>query len=125
MTATIVSHLHLEIRNPIPTLVDSADVAVCTGDLAPVVETGAVFGLAKEWAAAERILYVPGHHEYYRAEIAAARGTLARRCRHLVIMLLDRGAVTIGGMRLLAAPLWTDFELEGVVDWTRAHEAIG
>lgn len=124
MKIQVVSDLHLEFHNPIPSLVDGVDVAVCAGDLAPV-ETGAVFYLAKEWAGAKHILYVAGNHEYYGAEIDAARKMLARHCRHNRITLLDPGSITIDGVHFIGATLWTDFELEGVVDWTRARRAVG
>ena len=124
MKVQVVSDLHLEFHNPIPPLVDAVDVAVCAGDLAPI-ETGAVFYLAKEWAGTNHILYVPGNHEYYGTEIDTARKTLERQCRHLGITLLDPGAITIEGVRFIGATLWTDFELEGLVDWTRAHSAVG
>lgn len=75
MKIQFVSDLHLDFHNPVPPLADEVDVAVCAGDLAPV-ETGAVFYLAKEWAKARHILYVPGNHEYCGADIDAARATL-------------------------------------------------
>ena len=111
MKIQVVSDLHLEFHNPIPPLVEGVDVVVCAGDLAPV-QTGAVFYLAKEWARAKHILYVPGNHEYYGTDIDPAREMLAKHCRHNRITLLDPGTNTIDGVHFIGATLWTDFKID-------------
>lgn len=95
MKIQVVSDLHLEFHNPIPPLVEGVDVAVCAGDVGPV-ETGAVFYLAREWAEAKQMLYVPGNHEYYGTDIDTAREMLAKQCEKLGIKLLDPSAVNTG-----------------------------
>ena len=48
--------------------------------------------IARHWAGAARILYVPGNHEYYGSEIDVARRELARQC-------LQHGAIRHDGGR--------------------------
>ena len=124
MKIQVVSDLHLEFHNPIPPLVDGVDVIVCAGDLAPV-QTGAVWYVAKEWAEARHILYVPGNHEYYGTDIDNARRMLAKHCRHHKITLLDPGSVTIDGVHFIGATLWTDFKLDPQITLGRALSIVG
>ena len=79
MRIQVVSDLHLERRNPLPPLAEGADVIVCAGDLAPVGH-GAVRDAAEVWAGAQHILYGPGNHEFYRADIDQGRRAITREC---------------------------------------------
>ena len=74
---------------------------------------------------ADRILYVPGNHEYYGNDIEVARGELARQCLEHGVTLLDRGAITIDDVRFIGATVWTDLRLEGVVGEPWAHREVG
>ena len=102
MRVQILSDLHIEFDgNRIPPLAPDAELIILAGDLAPV-HTRRVGDIAKRWAGADRILYVPGNHEYYGSEIDIARRELARQCIQHGVTLLDPGAVTVS--RPLSAP---------------------
>ena len=89
------------------------------------MRTGRVGEAARRWAGAERILYVPGNHEFYGSEIDLARRALAHQCRRHQVTLLDPGAVTIDDIRFIGATLWTGLRLEGGAAEARAHLAVG
>ena len=122
MRIQVVSDLHLEFHNPLPPLAEGADVIVCAGDLAPI-GTGAVRYAAECWAAAKHILYVPGNHEYYGADIDVGRRRLAEQCDALGVTLLDPDAIEIDDVRFIGATLWTDFLLDGIPGEPAAHRA--
>ena len=125
MRIQTLSDLHLEFPgNAIPPLAPDAEVIICAGDLAPV-HTRRIGDIARRWAGADRIIYVPGNHEYYGAEIDVARRELARQCLEHGVILLDPGAVTVGHVRFIGATLWTDFLLEGVAGEAWAHLEVG
>ena len=112
MRIQILSDLHVECDgNTTPPLAAGAELVILAGDLAPV-HTRRVVDIAKRWAGADRILYVPGNHEYYGSDIEAGRRELARQCVEHGVTLLDRSAVTIDNVRFIGATLWTDFRLE-------------
>ena len=89
------------------------------------MHTRRVGDIARRWAGAGRILYVPGNHEFYGSEIDIARRELARQCLQHGVTLLDPGAVTVDGIRFIGATLWTDFLLEGVTGEVWAHLEVG
>jgi len=125
MRIQILSDLHLEFPgNTLPPLATGAEVVICAGDLAPV-HTGRVADIARRWAGADRILYVPGNHEYYGSEIDVARRELAQQCLQHDVKLLDPGAITVDGIRFIGATLWTDFLLKGVAGEAWAHLEVG
>ena len=125
MRVQILSDLHIEFPgNTIPALAPDAELIILAGDLAPV-HTRRVGDIARRWAGADRILYVPGNHEFYGSEIDGARRELARQCLQHGVTLLDPGAVTAHGTRFIGATLWTDFLLEGVAGEAWAHLEVG
>ena len=109
MRLHVLSDLHIEVSDFDPPDT-GADVVVLAGDIHNGTQ-----GL--EWAAArfpgQRVLYVPGNHEYYDGELRGGMKTLAARARELGIELLDNTATEIDGVRFLGATLWTDFCLDG------------
>ena len=125
MRIQILSDLHVEFPgNVIPPLAPDAEVIICAGDLAPV-HTHRIGDIARRWAGADKILYVPGNHEYYGSEIDVARRELAGQCLQHGVTLLDAGAITINDVRFIGATLWTDFLLEGVAGEAWAHLEVG
>ena len=121
----ILSDLHVEFDgNTIPALAAGSELVILAGDLAPV-HTHRVGDIARRWAGAEHILYVPGNHEYYGCDIEAGRRELARQCVEHGITLLDRSAVTIENVRFIGATLWTDFRLGGIAGEPWAHHEVG
>ena len=124
MRIQILSDLHLEFPgNSLPPLAPDAELIVLAGDLAPV-RAGRVGEAARRWAGAERILYVPGNHEFYGSDIDTAQAALADQCLRHQVTLLDPGAVTIDDIRFIGATLWTDFRLEGAAAEARAHRTV-
>ena len=97
MRIQILSDLHVEFEgNLIPPLAPDAELIVLAGDLAPV-HTRRVGDIAKRWAGADRILYVPGNHEFYGSDIEVARRELARQC-------LEHGVTGATGVVRTARP---------------------
>ena len=124
MRLQILSDLHIEHGTAIPPLAPDVDVMVMAGDFAPASmrRTGEA---AAAWRRAKHILYVPGNHEYYGANIATAQQMLALDCEKHGLTLLDPGAVTLSGVRFIGATLWTDFRLDGNAREMSAHAAAG
>ena len=120
MKLQVLSDLHLEAHNDLPPLAAGADVVVLAGDIAPF-RPSVLQAVAQRWQAASHILYVPGNHEFYHGEITAVRAALTQRCAEYGIALLDRRALTIGGVRFIGATLWTDFALHGIAERFRAR----
>ena len=121
MRVQIVSDLHLEFGNPIPSLTPEADVLVVAGDLAEVRHPWLLAEAAAAWRAVQHVLYVPGNHEFYGSDIDDGRQILAGQCRFHGVTLLDRNAVTIEGTRFIGTTLWTDFLLDGIANEAAAH----
>lgn len=108
MIVRILSDLHLELCPWQAPAVD-ADVVVLAGDIH--AHTHAI-----DWALAafpQQIIYVPGNHEFYDAEIHGLRQQLQRRAGGR-LHVLDDSAVEIESVRFLGSTLWTDYELFGV-----------
>lgn len=114
MKLHILSDLHLEFTDFVPPQTD-ADVVVLAGDIA-VGEEGL------RWAARhferQSVVYVPGNHEYYRADFSGMLADLRHTAHELGIFLLDGDEVVLdderGGLvRFLGCTLWTDFRLFG------------
>ena len=125
MRVQILSDLHIEFPgNTIPSLAPDAELIILAGDLAPV-HTRRVEDIARRWAGADRVLYVPGNHEFYGSEIDIARHELARQCLKHGVTLLDPGAITVDHVRFIGATLWTDFLLDGVAGEAWAHLEVG
>ncbi|MBI3528420.1 MAG: metallophosphoesterase family protein [Betaproteobacteria bacterium] len=114
MRIQLFSDLHLEHSHRHPPFVlpaISAEVVVLAGD----IDNGT---RAIDWAEKtfpdRTVLYVPGNHEYYDAELQAAAAALkARAQRSANVQVLDNDELTIDGVRFLGSTLWTDFELFG------------
>lgn len=114
MKLHILSDLHLEFTTFVPPPTN-ADVVVLAGDIATGVE-----GLA--WAARyferQSVIYVPGNHEYYGAEVSTMLDRLRSTAHELGIFLLANDEVVLDDkqgnlVRFLGCTLWTDFELFG------------
>lgn len=109
-----LSDLHLELSHlhpPFELPPSDADVVVLIGD----IDNGA---RAFDWAEAtfsdRPVIYVPGNHEYYDADMQSASGELHARAKSSPnVHLLDNSTLVLGGVRFLGSTLWTDFELFG------------
>lgn len=112
----VLSDLHCEITTWEAPVTD-ADVVVLAGDIGAHTH-----GL--EWAAQQPafrgklILYTPGNHEFYQAEMIGLRKQLYRKAEALrsdghAIHVLDNDALEIDEVRFLGSTLWTDYRLFG------------
>lgn len=126
MRAWIFSDLHLDVNRAQPyRLPDPApahDVVIIAGDVCEgavrTVKWIAGVGLNKR-----PVLFVAGNHEFYRhdriEELAAARKAAAKLHN---VHLLERDSLEIGGLTILGATLWTDYELFGA-QYAQQHAA--
>lgn len=108
MKIYVLSDLHLELCPWQAPAVD-ADVVVLAGDIHSHTHT-------IDWALAafpQPIIYVPGNHEFYDAEIHGLRQQLRQRAGGR-LHVLDDSAIEIEGVRFLGSTLWTDYKLFGV-----------
>ncbi len=114
MKIHLLSDLHLEHSHRHPPLslpATHADVVVLAGD----IDNGTrAIGWAEANFPDQPVLYIPGNHEYYDAEMGAAGAALRERAaRSANVRLLDNDETVLGGVRFLGSTLWTDFELLG------------
>ncbi|HWQ37852.1 MAG TPA: metallophosphoesterase [Burkholderiales bacterium] len=114
MRIRVLSDLHLEFSDRHPPFEPpeaDAEVVVLAGD----IDNGT---RAIDWAerafSDRTVIYVPGNHEYYEAELPAVAAALrARAKRSPNVRLLDNAQLVVGDVRFIGATLWTDFELFG------------
>lgn len=122
MRLQIVSDTHLELGAGCPAEVarerglyiddTGADAIVLAGDVAAGAD-----GVA--WAAARwpdrPVFYVLGNHEFYHRGVQAVLAECHEVATGTSVHVLEREAVTFGGVRFLGTTLWTDFALFGDV----------
>jgi len=108
MRLHILSDLHLEVDPSFRPPVTDADVLILDGDIAPGTD-----GLAAFAGCEMPMIYVPGNHEYYGADIETMDVKIRAYAEDTGIHLLDRDELVLGGVRFLGATLWTDFNLYG------------
>ena len=115
MRIHILSDTHLEFAEYEDHTVE-CDVIVLAGDIHLGIQ--GIEWARQRWADKE-IVYVPGNHEYYRSQFDQMNEQLVEAGKLYGVHVLNRGEVTIGGVRFLGATLWTDFELfgEGEKPW--------
>ncbi len=120
-----VSDLHLEFLNPFRQHVEQAlaagyglhlprgewgpegrDVVVVAGDAH--LDVRAPGWLRYLYGDCE-IIYTPGNHEYYGADLATLDEELRRECERYGIHFLQCDSVEIGGVVFAGCTLWTDF----------------
>jgi 3',5'-cyclic AMP phosphodiesterase CpdA len=122
----VLSDLHLE--NDQPELIPhaDADLVVLAGDIHNHAE-----GL--RWAAetfdgAVPVVYVPGNHEYYDGEFGALEAAMKDAAASIDnVHFLNNAALVDpqGQWRVLGTTLWTDFDLFGTEEATRAAALAG
>lgn len=121
MRIQLASDLHLE-RDPrfrLPAAA-GADILVLAGDIGSYqagsrLADGDDFGLSRfapgtPEAPWQRVIYVPGNHEYDGLEFDDAHARLREACTRLGITWLEREVLVIDGVRFIGTTLWTDFE---------------
>ena len=117
MRLHILSDLHLEVDPSFRAPATDANVLVLDGDISPGTD-----GLAAFTDCAIPVIYVPGNHEYYGADLETMQRRIRSYARDVGIHLLDRDEVVLEGVRFLGATLWTDFNLYGPDQIPRAFE---
>jgi predicted phosphodiesterase len=85
---------------------EEADVVVLAGDIGEGIK-GLLW--ARNRFADKEIIYVPGNHEYYEADLAILDDMIPK-AKELGIHLLNNDSVTIDGVRFLGTTLWTNFD---------------
>jgi 3',5'-cyclic AMP phosphodiesterase CpdA len=115
----ILSDLHLEVDPSFRLPDTNADVLVLAGDIG--CGTGGMSAFA---GLGKPVIYVPGNHEYYDAELEAMAQRMASFARDAGILLLDRSEAILNGVRFLGTTLWTDFLLDGPAAVPRALDAV-
>jgi 3',5'-cyclic AMP phosphodiesterase CpdA len=121
MKVRVLSDLHLE--NDQPDLIPhaDADLVVLAGDIHNHAE-----GL--RWAAetfdgAVPVVYVPGNHEYYDGEFGALEAAMHDAAASVDNVHFLNNATLVdphGQWRVLGTTLWTDFDLYGADEASRA-----
>lgn len=115
MRLLVMSDLHLEFDSfELPVDLDF-DVAIFAGDIwKPIANSVHWLSLQRHAALQARpVIFVPGNHEFYGAQLNSSRKDGRELADQLGIHMLDPGVVTIGGVRFIGATLWTDFKLLG------------
>lgn len=120
MRIQLLSDLHLENYPGFePTLAPDADVLVLAGDIGSYQPGSKLldddFGLRRfspllRGALGQKVLFVPGNHEFDSLEFAPAYARLRDLCDSLGITWLEREVVTIGRTRFVGSTLWSDFD---------------
>jgi Icc-related predicted phosphoesterase len=109
MRIAIYSDLHLEFEPWTPPTNLNCDIVVLAGDI-HIGDAGL------KWASEHfdmPIIYVPGNHEFYDAELHATYELLRQTSQDLGIHLLVNNTIEIGDLYFIGATLWTDFGLLG------------
>lgn len=110
MKIRVLSDLHLELSPWEPPDVQ-ADVTVLAGDIHS--HTNALSWI--EQYIRGPVVYVPGNHEFYGAELHGILAELKRRAS-LRIHVLDNTGIELEGVRFVGSTLWTDYRLYGAGD---------
>ena len=120
MRLQLASDLHLEryhdfMLTPAP----GADTLVLAGDIGSYQANsrliGTDFGLERfapgqPGAPWQRVLYLPGNHEYDGLDFEEAHARLRATCERLGITWLERETLVIDGIRFIGTTLWSDFD---------------
>lgn len=108
MNIHLLSDIHLENADYAPVQPD-ADLIVLAGDIHNGTKA---FDWARWHYPHDRVIYVPGNHEFYGGHFERTLDALrARSDDH--VRLMDMDEIRIGKVRILAGTGWTDFQSTG------------
>ncbi|UVF22770.1 metallophosphoesterase (plasmid) [Microvirga terrae] len=117
MRIWFLSDLHHHSSWPFaaPAIAPACDVIVIAGDSGEEMSRKALPWTAEVFGRyGKPILYVPGNHDFYGANLAFEIRKAQLVAEHHKITLLAQGeTVVLGGVRFVGATLWTDFDLGG------------
>jgi predicted phosphodiesterase len=124
MRLWVLSDLHVDVNRRHPLVLPDPrpehDVVVIAGDICHGLTAGMRF-IAGAGLSTKPVVYVAGNHEFYgfdrHAELVAGR---AEAARHPNIHLLERDAITLGGVAFLGCTLWTDYKYLGAGQQARS-----
>jgi Icc-related predicted phosphoesterase len=127
MKVWLMSDLHCELSPgwdlPPPSERPDFDVLVVAGDLMPRMERGVAWLRAR--ITDRPVLYVPGNHEAYGADIDRT----VQKARHAAagtnIVVMQHDVHVIDDVQFIASTLWTDFNLGGNPQAAMAAAAAG
>jgi Calcineurin-like phosphoesterase len=124
MRVQVFSDLHLEFAPSFfPTAAPTAEIAVVPGDLG---HSPSVLRRFAGWPVP--VLYVPGNHEYDRADYDETRKAIRVECAAAGVTLLDRSTAVLKdadgrAIRFVGATRWSDFDLLGRNERRRCSDA--
>lgn len=114
MKLQLASDLHLE-RDPTFRLQPAAATLVLAGDVGSYQAGSRLlerdWGLGRFAQGWERVLYLPGNHEYDGLPWPATRERLRETAEGLGLTWLDREVLVLEGVRFIGCTLWADFDL--------------
>jgi len=116
MRLLVLSDIHLEFGPfELPDDIEDFDVAVFAGDIGrPVADAIAWIDRQRSGLLKGRpVVFVPGNHEFYRAELAESLSTGKISAQRAGIHMLAPGMVIVGDTRFIGCTLWTDYALLG------------
>jgi 3',5'-cyclic AMP phosphodiesterase CpdA len=117
----VLSDLHLECDEPEAIAHADADLIVLAGDIHNHAE--GVRWAAETFDPDTPVIYVPGNHEYYDGEFGALEVAMHDAAAGTDNVHYLNNATLVDGegrWRVLGTTLWTDFELFGADDESRA-----
>jgi predicted phosphodiesterase len=110
----LASDLHLE-RDPRFQLQPAAPTLVLAGDVGSYQAGSRLsepdWGLGRFAQGWDKVLYVPGNHEYDGQPWPETRDRLRESTERLGLIWLDREVRVLDGVRFIGCTLWADFDL--------------
>lgn len=122
MKIAIFSDLHVEHSSFELRGLPAHDVVVLAGDIHSPGRR-AVPWIRKTFGTETPIVFVPGNHEFYGADIREELRAMRDAAAESNVHVLSRDSLTIGSVRFLGCTLWTDYELFGCVEAAQANAA--
>ena len=106
MNFLLLSDLHLEFQPLAAVAPAQTDAVILAGDIDEGV-AGILW--AQESFPDLPVLYVAGNHEFYRGEVGQVAQAMREAAADSNVVLLEKAALELGGVRILGTTLWTDF----------------
>jgi hypothetical protein len=110
----VLSDLHLEQGTSYsrPWTHDAFDVVILAGDIQSPGRKAVIWAQRHSVFGGRPVVLVPGNHEYYGATSMRQELEVMRElAKGSNVHVLERGVVTLNGVRFLGCTLWTDFLL--------------
>jgi Icc-related predicted phosphoesterase len=121
----IFSDTHYEMGNSDPPSAPAHDVCIVAGDLNHLQWSIDMLKRG-ELGNGNPTLYVPGNHDYYRADCMETEEQMAKkRVEQSNVFLCNPGEYHFNGIRFLGCTLWTDYKLYGNQMASMGHAGNG